>query len=230
MINMILLDAGGWASDFFTWFCENASYLFVFIFMVIESSFIPFPSELVVPPAAYLAFQDDASMNIYLVVLFATLGALVGAYINYYLAIWLGRPLVYKFANSRLGNICLLDQSKVEKAEAYFDKHGVISTFIGRLIPGIRQLISIPAGLARMNIIKFSIFTALGAVVWNIALAAIGYILTTIPGIETTQDLRLKIEEYNHYLTYAGLVIGGICVIFILWNIFKPKKKTNSNQ
>ncbi|MBE6318270.1 MAG: DedA family protein [Bacteroidales bacterium] len=221
---MILLDAGGWATDFFTWFCENANYLFVFIFMAIESSFIPFPSELVVPPAAYLALQDGASMNIYLVILFATFGALIGAFINYYLAIWLGRPLVYKFANSRFGNICLLDQSKVEKAEAYFDKHGVISTFIGRLIPGIRQLISIPAGLARMSIIKFSIFTTLGALVWNIALAAIGYILTTIPGIETTKDLLLKVEEYNHYLTYAGFAIGGICVVFILWNIFKPKK------
>ena len=219
MINMILLDAGGWATDFFTWFCENANYLFVFIFMAIESSFIPFPSELVVPPAAYLALQDGASMNIYLVILFATFGALIGAFINYYLAIWLGRPLVYKFANSRFGNICLLDQSKVEKAEAYFDKHGVISTFIGRLIPGIRQLISIPAGLARMSIIKFSIFTTLGALVWNIALAAIGYILTTIPGIETTKDLLLKVEEYNHYLTYAGFAIGGICVVFILWNI-----------
>ena len=92
MINMILLDAGGWATDFFTWFCENANYLFVFIFMVIESSFIPFPSELVVPPAAYLALQDGASMNIYLVILFATFGALIGAFINYYLAIWLGRP------------------------------------------------------------------------------------------------------------------------------------------
>ena len=159
-----------------------------------------------------------------MVVLFATLGAIVGAYINYYLAIWLGRPLVYKFANSRLGHICLLDQCKVEKAEAYFDKHGSISTFIGRLIPGIRQLISIPAGLARMNIFKFSFFTTLGALVWNIALAVIGYILTTIPGIKTTEDLLDKVYKYNHYLTYIGLAIGGICVIFILWNIFKPKK------
>lgn len=202
----------------------NYLYLFVFLFMVIESSFIPFPSELVVPPAIYLASLDNVSMNPYLIIILATLGALVGAYINYYLAIWLGRPLVYKFANSRLGNICLLDQSKVEKAEVYFDKHGVISTFIGRLIPGIRQLISIPAGLARMSIFKFSIFTTLGALVWNIALATIGYILTTIPGIETTKDLLLKVEEYNHYLTYAGFAIGGICVVFILWNIFKPKK------
>lgn len=220
-IPLAIFDAG----EFFKWFVENANYLFVFIFMVIESSFMPFPSELVVPPAAYLALQDGASMNIYLITIFATLGALVGAYINYYLAIWLGRPLIYKFANSRFGHICLLDQSKVEKAEAYFDKHGVISTFIGRLIPGIRQLISIPAGLARMNIVKFSIFTSLGAFIWNIALAILGYFLTTIPGIETTEQLLNKVEEYNHYLTYGGLAIGAICIIFILWNIFKPKKQ-----
>ena len=219
-IPLAIFDAGA----FFEWFIDNANYLFVFIFMVIESSFIPFPSELVVPPAAYLALQENSDMNIYMVILFASLGALVGAYINYYLAIWLGRPIVYKFANSRFGHICLLDQSKVEKAEAYFDRHGAISTFIGRLIPGIRQLISIPAGLAKMNIIKFSVFTILGAFIWNIALAILGYILTTIPGISTTEELLNKVNEYNHYLTYAGLAIGGICIIFILWNIFKPKK------
>ena len=212
------------ASEFFKWFVENANYLFVFIFMVIESSFIPFPSELVVPPAAYLALQECSSMNIFLVIFFATFGALLGAYINYYLAIWLGRPIVYKFANSKFGHICLLDHAKVEKAEIYFDQHGSISTFIGRLIPGIRQLISIPAGLARMSFIKFTIFTTLGAFIWNIALATLGYILTTIPGIKTTEELLLNVEKYNHYLTYVGLTIGGICVLFIIWNIIKPKK------
>lgn len=228
MLDMILLDSGGWASDFFSWFCENANYWFVFIFMVIESSFIPFPSELVVPPAAYLALQQDASLNIYVVILVATAGALVGALVNYYLAMWLGRPLIYRFADSRLGHICLLDQSKVEKAEQYFDKHGEIATIIGRLIPAIRQLISIPAGLARMNMTKFIIFTSLGATIWNIALAFLGYILTTIPGIETTEDLLLKVQEYNHYLTYIGLAIGGVCVLFIIWNIFKPGQPTSS--
>lgn len=228
MLDLILLDSGGWASDFFSWFCENANYWFVFIFMVIESSFIPFPSELVVPPAAYLALQQDASMNIYVVILAATAGALVGALVNYYLAMWLGRPLIYRFADSRLGHICLLDQSKVEKAEQYFDKHGEIATIIGRLIPAIRQLISIPAGLARMNMTKFIIFTSLGATIWNIALAFLGYILTTIPGIETTEDLLLKVQEYNHYLTYIGLAIGGVCVLFIIWNIFKPGQPTSS--
>ena len=136
--------------------------------MMIESSFVPFPSEVVVPPAAYLACASpDSDMNIFLVVLAATAGALCGAYINYFLALWIGRPVVYRFADSKMGHACLIDRAKVEKAEKYFDKHGAVSTFIGRLIPAIRQLISIPAGLARMNLGLFSIFTALGALVWN---------------------------------------------------------------
>lgn len=227
MLDFILLDSAGWATEFFNWFCENANYWFVFIFMVIESSFIPFPSELVVPPATYLALQTNAEMNIYIVVLIATAGALVGAYVNYYLALWLGRPIIYRFVDSRLGHILLLDKTKVEQAEQYFDKKGALSTFIGRLIPGIRQLISIPAGLARMNLANFTIFTALGALIWNVALATVGYILTTIPGIETKEQLLSKIEEYNHYLTYIGLAIGGICIIFIIWNLVKPKQSSS---
>ncbi len=114
--------------------------------MTIESSFIPFPSEVIIPPAAYKAAVND-ELNIYLVVLFATIGADIGALINYYLAKWLGRPIIYKFANSRIGHMCLIDEAKVQHAESYFDKHGALSTFIGRLIPAVRQLISIPAGL-----------------------------------------------------------------------------------
>ena len=150
------------ASQFFQWFVENANYLFVFLFMVVESSFIPFPSEVVVPPAAYLACTNTGAgsdMNIFMVVCFATLGALVGAFINYYIALWIGRPVVYAFADSRFGHMLMINRQKVDKAEAYFDKHGAISTFIGRLIPAIRQLISIPAGLSRMNIGQFAIFT-----------------------------------------------------------------------
>ena len=154
------------ASQFFQWFVENANYLFVFVFMVIESSFIPFPSEVVVPPAAYLA-AARGDMNVVAIVAVATAGALVGALVNYFLSMLIGRPIVYKFADSRLGHALLIDREKVEKAEAYFDRHGAVSTFIGRLIPAIRQLISIPAGLARMNIWIFMIFTSLGAMVWN---------------------------------------------------------------
>ena len=155
-------------------FYHNASYLFVFLFMVIESSFLPFPSEVVVPPAAYIAVTRG-DLNIALIILVATAGAVVGALINYFLAVWLGRPIVYAFANSRFGHACLIDEAKVQKAEKYFDDHGALSTFIGRLIPAVRQLISIPAGLARMNVGVFVIFTALGAGVWNCVLAGLGY-------------------------------------------------------
>ena len=208
------------ASEFFQWFVENANYLFVFIFMTIESSFIPFPSEVVVPPAAYLACTGT-DMNFGLVIVFATLGALTGAFINYYLALWIGRPIVYRFANSRFGHACLIDQAKVEKAEAYFEKKGAISTFVGRLIPAVRQLISIPAGLARMNIGVFALFTTLGAGIWNIVLAGLGYWLSLHVSRE---ELFAAIEKYNSYLTYAGYAIGVFCVAYILWNAFKTKK------
>ena len=210
------------ASEFFQWFVENANYLFVFIFMTIESSFIPFPSEVVVPPAAYLACTGS-DMNFGLVIVFATLGALTGAFINYYLALWIGRPIVYRFANSRFGHACLIDQAKVEKAEAYFDKKGAISTFVGRLIPAVRQLISIPAGLARMNIGVFALFTALGAGIWNIILAGLGYWLSLHVSREELFD---AVEKYNSYLTYACYAIGVFCVAYILWNAFKTKKTT----
>ena len=213
------------ASQFFQWFVENANYVFVFVFMVIESSFIPFPSEVVVPPAAYLACSNTGAgsdMNIFGVVLVATLGALVGAFINYYLALWIGRPVVYAFADSKMGHALLINREKVEKAEQYFDKHGAISTFIGRLIPAIRQLISIPAGISRMNLFQFALYTFLGALVWNSVLGALGFWLAESV---SPADLFDKVEEYNQYLTWIGYGIAGVCLIFILWNFFKPKKQ-----
>lgn len=213
------------ASVFFQWFVENANYLFVFIFMMIESSFIPFPSEVVVPPAAYLAWTDTGvggDMNIFLVVVVATLGALCGAFINYFIALWVGRPIVYAFADSRFGHACLIDRAKVDKAEAYFDKHGAISTFIGRLIPAIRQLISIPAGLSRMNIGVFALFTSLGALVWNIVLAGLGYWLSLYV---KPVDLFDKVEQYNTYLTYAGYGLLVVCVVYIVYNAFRKKSE-----
>ncbi len=209
------------AASIFQWVVDNASYLLVFLLMTVESSFIPFPSEVVVPPAAYLACTND-DMNVWMVMIVATAGAICGALINYFLSLWIGRPLVYKFADSRLGHACLIDRAKVKRAEAYFDKHGAISTFIGRLIPAVRQLISIPAGLARMNLGVFVIFTGLGALVWNGVLAALGYWLgQTVP----LDELFTRVEQYNDYLTYAGLAIGLICVGVILFNAFKPRKK-----
>lgn len=208
------------ASAFFDWFVNNASYLFVFTFMVIESSFIPFPSEVVVPPAAYLAVQRG-DMNIFIVVVVATAGAITGALINYILAWLIGRPVVYAFANSRLGHACLIDAAKVEKAEQYFDKHGAASTFIGRLIPAVRQLISIPAGIARMNLAKFTVYTGLGALVWNGILAALGWWLAQHVSLNQLYD---AVEKYNSYLTVGGFILLGLCIIYILFNAFRTKK------
>jgi membrane protein DedA with SNARE-associated domain len=221
LITLSLFDA----NIFFQWFVDNANYLFVFVFMMIESSFIPFPSEVVVPPAAYLActgFGVGSNMNVYMVVLIATLGALCGAFINYALALWVGRPIIYRFADSRIGHALLINREKVAKAEDYFDKHGAISTFIGRLIPAIRQLISIPAGLARMNIIRFALFTFLGAGVWNSVLATLGYWLSKSVD---PQQLFDKVEEYNRYLTWCGYAIGLFCIAYIAWKAFKPRKQ-----
>ena len=209
------------AAWFFDWFVNNASYLFVFIFMMIESSFIPFPSEVVVPPAAYLAVQKG-DMNLLLVVLVATAGALAGALVNYVLSLLIGRPIVYAFANSRFGHACLINQEKVEKAEAYFDKHGAASTFIGRIIPAVRQLISIPAGIARMNIWVFCIFTALGALVWNAILAFLGWWLAQHVSLSGLYD---AVEKYNGYLTIGGLCLLALCIAYIIYNAFKTNKK-----
>lgn len=208
------------AASAFQFFVDHASYLFVFLFMAIESSFIPFPSEVVVPPAAYLAVSRG-DMNIFVIVIVATLGALTGALFNYVISLVIGRPIIYKFADSKVGHACLIDREKVQKAEEYFDKHGAISTFIGRLIPTIRQLISIPAGLARMNIFSFSLFTVLGALIWNIVLALLGYWLArSVP----YESLFTTIENYNMYFTVGGIALGVICVIVIFYNAFKNKK------
>lgn len=206
---------------FIQWCLEHLNYWTVMILMTIESSFIPFPSEIVVPPAAYKAAVTD-EMNIYLIVLFATIGADLGALINYYLAKWLGRPIVYKFANSRFGHMCLIDEEKVKHAEAYFDKHGAISTFIGRLVPGIRQLISIPAGLARMKIGPFLFYTTIGAGIWNCILATIGYYLSTVPGIETQEQLLAKVTEYSKEI---GFICIGLAIFVVGFLAYKGMKK-----
>lgn len=213
------------AQEFVAWFVNNATYIFVFLFMTLESSFIPFPSEVVVPPAAYIACAGigaGVGMNIWLVIMFATLGALAGAFINYYLAMWVGRPIVYRFADTRVAHALLINREKVDKAEAYFDKHGAASTFFGRLIPVIRQLISIPAGISRMNVGSFALFTFLGGLIWNAILAALGYWLSlSIP----PEDLFAKVEEYNKYLTWGGFILAALIIIYILWNAFRPKNK-----
>lgn len=198
-----------------SWYMDNMNYGTVTLLMTIESSFIPFPSEVVVPPAAYKALEKKSNMNIVLVVVFATLGAIMGAVINYFFALWLGRPIIYKFVETRFGKMCLLSKEKVEKAEQYFDKHGKSSTFIGRLVPGIRQLISIPAGLAKMNLVSFVSFTALGALIWNIILAVLGYI---------GHGNKELIDQYSHELSYILLGLGVLFIIYLIYKGVSKKK------
>ncbi len=162
--------------QFFTFFLDltrDWGYLGIVLLMTIESSFIPFPSEIVIPPAAYLAYQGE--MNIYLVVASGVLGSLFGAVFNYYIAMWLGRPLVYSLVEKRWARLFLLSKKSVEKSERYFVKYGGISTFLGRLLPAIRQLISLPAGFVRMKFGPFVFFTLLGSTFWVCVLAALGY-------------------------------------------------------
>ena len=203
--------------QFIQWCLEHLNYWTITLLMTIESSFIPFPSEVVVPPAAYKAAAGD--LNIWLVIFFSTLGAVFGALINYYLALWLGKPIVYKFANSRFGHMCLISQEKVETAEKFFNKYGVIATFIGRLVTVVRQLISIPAGLAKMNIGKFVAYTALGAGIWNAVLAALGWFLE---GIVPEDQLISTVSEYSHEI---GYIILGCVVLALGYIIYKGVKK-----
>ncbi|MDD4198274.1 MAG: DedA family protein [Paludibacter sp.] len=192
------------------------NYFTITLLMTVESSFIPFPSEIVIPPAAFIASKEGSHLNIFLVVLFGTLGALIGAYINYALAYYLGRPLLHKFADSKVGRLLLLSSEKVQKAEDYFQTHGKTSTFVGRLIPAVRQLISIPAGLAKMNILTFSLFTFLGAGIWNAILAFLGYIA------EGQSDL---IDLYSHEIGYGILGIVLIVGAFYIYRFFRKKNK-----
>ena len=212
-------------SDITAWYSAHMSYWSIGGLMAVESSFIPFPSEVVVPPAAYVVGVDSASalcvsehywVNVALIILVASLGAILGAVINYALSVWLGRLIIYKFADSRLGHMLLLSSEKIQRAEAYFNEHGKVSTFVGRLIPGIRQLISIPAGLARMNFGAFLGYTFLGASIWNTVLALLGVVA------KGNQDL---IEQYSHELSIGILAVLALVVIwFIVKYILKSKK------
>lgn len=203
---------------FIEWCLEHLNYWTITLLMAIESSFIPFPSEVVVPPAAYKA-AASGELNVWLVIFFATLGAVIGAFINYGLALWLGKPIVYKFANSRLGHMCLLDEQKVIKAEQFFIRYGVAATLVGRLVPAVRQLISIPAGLAKMNIAKFALFTAIGAGAWNAVLATMGYLLEAVVPEE---QLIATVTKYSHEIGYGIIAVVAIALAYL---IYKGVKK-----
>ena len=205
--------------NFITTLLSNLNYGTILFLMLLESTVVPVPSEFVVTPAAYHAASGQ--LDVWLVILFATIGADLGASINYVVAYYVGRPVIYKFANSRWGKMCLLNQEKVEKSERYFDDHGIVATLTGRLIPGIRHLISIPAGLARMNYWKFLLYTTIGAGCWPAILAALGWYLHAIVPEDQLND---KIEEYAEYIK---LIIVAIVVIAIGYFLIKSllKKK-----
>lgn len=219
-----------WVGSVINWYSDNLNYGTITLLMAVESSFIPFPSEVVVPPAAYSACNpDNASLyvtdnkliNVAIVVLFATLGALIGAIVNYVLAFFLGRPIVYWFADSKVGHLMLLDADKIKKAEDYFVLHGNSSTFIGRLVPGIRQLISIPAGLAKMKIAPFLLYTILGSCLWNTILAVLGYIA------HGQQDM---INKYSDELSWGLLALGIVFVCYLIYKSYKKKKNNKENN
>jgi membrane protein DedA with SNARE-associated domain len=185
------------------WYMYHLNYFSISVLMTIESSFIPFPSEVVIPPAAYAACNpenqslyvtDYKLLNVFLVVLFGTLGALIGAFINYFLALYLGRPIIYKFADSKLGHLLLLDSSKIKKAEDYFVKHG----------------------LAKMKLTPFITYTCLGAGIWNSMLAVLGYIA------HGEQDI---INKYSHELSYVLLGLGVILLVYLIIKGLKKKNK-----
>ena len=196
----------------FDWYMANLNYFTIALLMLIESTFLPLPSEVVIPFAAYKAGQGE--LNVFIVVIMGTIGALTGSLINYTLAYYLGRPIVYKFAGSRLGKLFLLSEEKIQHAENYFIKNGKTSTFIGRLVPGIRHLISIPAGLAKMNLKDFMLYTFIGAGIWNIILAIIGYYLYSIR------------EQIFPYVGHILLAVGLIFVVYLIIKARKNGKKS----
>ena len=202
---------------------NNLNYPTIFFLMLLESTVVPVPSECVVTPAAYHA--AGGSLNVLLIVLFATLGADVGASINYFVAKYVGRPVVYKFANSKVGHMCLLNQEKIEKSERYFDEHGVAATLTGRFVPVIRHLISIPAGLARMNYWKFLLFTTIGAGGWHAVLAALGWYLHAIVPEEQLND---KIAEYAEYIKLIILALLLAAVVYYIVKRLTKNKKHDS--
>ncbi|MBR3959279.1 MAG: DedA family protein [Bacteroidales bacterium] len=212
----------GWVANVVQWYGHHVSYTAVGALMTVESSFIPFPSEIVIPPAVMVAADPatDNDMKIWLIVLVGTLGALLGAYINYFLSRWLGRPIIYKFVDSKWGHALRLSGEKMERAEKYFNEHGIVSTLVGRLIPVIRQLISIPAGLSKMNIGTFTFFTFLGAAIWNCVLALLGFLAVKAGGMDF-------IYKYSGLLSKVIIVLFAVAVLFfIVRSIIRKRKQS----
>jgi membrane protein DedA with SNARE-associated domain len=193
------------------WYMEHINYATIILLMAVESSFFPLPSEIVIPPAAFKA--AEGSLNMYLVMVCGTTGSVIGALFNYFLSITLGRKIIYKLADTRLAAMLMINVKSVQKAEDYFIRNGKSSTLIGRLVPVIRHLISIPAGLAKMNIFDFIIYTLIGSAIWNVILTLLGYFLYSQKEI---------LHKYYTEISYLFLILG---IGFILYAIYKGIRK-----
>jgi membrane protein DedA with SNARE-associated domain len=196
------------------WYMNHINYGTVTLLMGLESTIVPFPSELIVPPAAWKAAQGE--MNIFVLIIAATTGALLGSLFNYFLARTLGRTILYKFVETKWARLFLLNKEHLEKAENYFNKYGKISTFIGRLVPVIRHLISLPAGLVKMDLKQFCLYTVLGASIWNVILALLGFFLYSQKEI---------LEKYYKDISIVLLCIGILFVIYLIFVGFRKKEK-----
>ncbi len=204
---------GAFFQEIITWYMDHVTYWTIYLMMAIESTFIPLPSEIVIPPAAYKAANGD--LNIFLVVISGTLGALSGALFNYYFAKLLGNRLLMQFARTRLARMMMVNPSTIEKSKRYFEKHGKTSTLIGRLVPGIRHLISLPAGLANMNLKDFMLYTVIGSMTWNIILAMMGYFFFT---------QKELLDKYFNHISIGLLVLGLGYIAFLVFKGIKRKK------
>jgi membrane protein DedA with SNARE-associated domain len=217
-----------WTERLYDWFKEHMNYWAIILLMAIESSIVPLPSEVVVPPAAYFSLQANCNLDFGMVILTATVGAYIGSAINYGLSMLIGRPVFYAFADSKVGHMFLLNRKKLENAEQYFQRKGAISIFFGRLLPAVRHLISIPAGLSRMNFGTFSLFTVLGAGLWNVVLAMLGYLLYRV--VPDDSQLFVQLEHYSHYLKIAGVILLACAVAYIAYKVYKNKKNKSDKQ
>jgi len=199
----------------FDWYMANLNYFTIFLLMFIESTFLPLPSEIVIPFAAYKAAQGTLSVGG--VFLAGTSGALAGSLFNYHFALWLGRPVLYRLADTKWAHWLFITKENLEKTEKYFIDHGKSSTFIGRLVPGIRHLISLPAGLAKMKLGSFILYTFLGAGLWNIILGLIGYF---------AYDVRDQIFPYLDKIMYA---LGAIFILWLSWKGYQVWRRKRNN-
>jgi membrane protein DedA with SNARE-associated domain len=201
--------------DISQWYMAHINYGTIILLMAVESSFFPLPSEIVIPPAAFKAAEGE--LNMYLVMACGTIGSVIGALFNYFLSITLGRAIIYKLADTRLAAMLLINVKSVQKAEAYFIRNGKSSTLVGRLVPVIRHLISIPAGLSKMNIFDFIIYTLIGSAIWNVILTLLGYFLYSQKEI---------LHKYYTEISYLFLILG---IGFIFYAVYKGIRKKKSS-